>query len=281
MIDSRIDKIIDNALREDIGNQDITTHILIPKDEVSQAFMVTRQEAVLCGLEIAKRVFHKLDKMAKFRSSYKDGDKVSANTKILFITAKTRALLTGERVALNFLTYLSGIATTTSFFLKKIHPSKVKIMDTRKTTPCLRNLEKYAVKCGGGINHRFTLSEMVLIKDNHRSAYQSRMSLREMIKRAKKVSNKPVEVEVNNLIQLKQALSAHPDIILLDNMPLKQIKKAVTLIRKMKKRPLLEVSGRVNLENVRAIAKTGIDRISIGALTHTRKAIDISLEVIS
>src|SRR3989338_7343598 len=276
---NNIRKTIEQALREDLPVQDITTNVLIPGDKTSRAYIITKQEAVLCGLQIAKKVFQRLDKNISFRSPYSDGERVPANTRIAFLRGKTRAILSGERVALNFLSHLSGIATKTHNFVKKIRPLKVKILDTRKTIPGLRNLAKYAVQCGEGKNHRMHLGSMALIKDNHRAACH-RISLDEIIQKTKKATHKHVEVEVNTLPQFKTALKGNPDMILLDNMSLRQIKEAVRITRSLRPSPLLEVSGNVSLKNVRRIAKTGVDRISIGALTHTVQAIDLSLELI-
>lgn len=280
-INKTIDKIIALAIREDVGSQDITTNVLVPKKDIAQAFFVTRERAVICGLNLVQGVFKKLDKNVRCRFFCKDGDTVDANKKIIWIEGKTRSLLTGERVALNFLCRLSGIATATRHFVKAVDPYKTKIMDTRKTTPGLRILEKLAVACGDGTNHRLNLSEMVLIKDNHRTVCLSKISIPEMIRRAKKMSHKPVAVEVDDLKEFAQALEAAPDIILLDNMTPAQIRKAVALARKLKphKRAALEVSGNVSLRNVRAIAKTGVDRISVGSLTHSSRSVDISMEI--
>ncbi|HOW36342.1 MAG TPA: carboxylating nicotinate-nucleotide diphosphorylase [Candidatus Omnitrophota bacterium] len=281
-INKTIDKITALAIREDVGSQDITTNVLVPKKDTAQAFFVTRERAVICGLNLVQAVFKKLDPNVKCRFFCKDGDMVNANKRIIWIEGKTRSLLTGERVALNFLCRLSGIATATRHFVQAVRPYKTKIMDTRKTTPGLRILEKLAVACGDGINHRLNLSEMVLIKDNHRTVCLSKISIPEMIQRAKKMSNKPVAVEVDDLKEFEQALEAEPDIILLDNMTPTQIRKAVKLARKLKpgKRAALEVSGNVNLRNVRAIAKTGVDRISVGSLTHSSRSVDISMDII-
>lgn len=273
------DQLIGQALGEDRVHRDITTKYLIPEDALSEAFIIVREEGVVCGLNIVKKIFKKLDPKVKFRVNRSDGDKVKKNDKILFIKGKARALLSGERVSLNFLSLLSGIATLTHAFVKKVSPHKVKIMDTRKTPPGLRALAREAVRCGGGVNHRFDLSAMVFIKDNHRVTPHNGLSLKEAVVHVRRKTSKPIEVEVDNMAQLKQAFGAHPDIILLDNMTVKQIKKAVVLNRKNKHRSLLEASGGVNLKNVRSIARTGVDRISIGALTHSPKAIDFSMEM--
>lgn len=277
-------KIIDIALKEDIHKGDITTEILIPKSLISTAYIITREKCVICGIHIVERIFKKLDRHAIFKAYCKDGDEVLKNKNIIRIKAKTRALLTGERVALNFLSHASAIGTKTRAYVKQTAPYPVKIYDTRKTTPCLRALEKMAVRHGGGYNHRHNLSEVVIIKDNHwielRSSY--RKSLKELVLRAKEITKNPVVIEVENLRHFKEVIKSEPDIILLDNMNVKQIRKAVRYKRKFTpdSKTQLEVSGNVTLKNIRSIAKTGIDRISSGALTHTRKAVDLSLEII-
>lgn len=280
---SRIDKIVDLALREDVGSGDITTQVLIPSDKISQAFILSREEAVVSGLDVAKKAFQKLDAKTKFKPCIEEGQFIPAKTKVAWLKGKTQAILTAERVALNFLSHLSAIATRTRQFVKAVYPHQVKIMDTRKTTPGLRELERRAVRCGGGVNHRFNLEDMVLIKDNHRQACPDSCSIGQMIQLARLKTKKPVEVEVDNLQQLQEALQARPDVVLLDNMSLTEIKNAVAL---KKKYPAcqhieLEVSGNVNINTIRAIARIGVERISIGALTHTKKAIDFSLELVS
>lgn len=275
--------IIKQALNEDIGRGDITTQILIPRNKKVKAIIFLREEAIVCGIEIAKQVFKALDRYLKLKSYYKDGDRVKAKKTIMEIQGRARAILTGERVALNFLSHLSGIATQTAKFVKKVKPYKVMILDTRKTLPGLRQLQKFAVSCGGGFNHRFGLWDMVLIKDNHKKAQEAKHKIPDLIKRVKqKARNKKIEIEVENLKEFKQALKAKPDIIMLDNMSLGQIKRAVKFLANNYKKTTikLEVSGNVNLNNVRQIAKTGVDFISVGALTHSAGAIDISLKIL-
>ncbi|MDP8266748.1 MAG: carboxylating nicotinate-nucleotide diphosphorylase [Candidatus Aceula meridiana] len=278
---THIHKFVDWALAEDIGISDITTDIFVPKNMTSTAFIVTHQKATFVGFGIVKEVFQKLDPNAKVEAFFKDGDTVKAETKIIKITGKTRALLTGERVALNFLNHLSAIATNTTTFIEKIKPYKIQIVDTRKTTPGFRVLEKWAVRCAKGVNHRLNLSEMVLIKDNHHLVTRPKMSLHEMIELAKRKTKKPICIEVENLKDFKDVYDAHSDIILLDNMNIAQIRKAVLFAKKSKisHKPMLEVSGGVNLKRIRSIAKAGIKRVSIGALTHTKKGINISMEL--
>ena len=273
--------MITQALKEDACGHDITTQILIPKNKISEAKILIKGKAVICGLILVQKIFQKLDKNIQFHSFCNDGDLIKEKTCIASIKGKTRALLTGERVALNFLGHLSGIATTTYHFVQRIHGLKTKILDTRKTTPGLRELEKYAVRCGGAHNHRRDLNEMILIKDNHLEALQYQMSIAQLLRRIKNRTNKTIEIEVDHFIQFKEALRENPDIILLDNMNPRQLKEAVTILKTInpKKKPLLEASGGITLSNVRSIAKTGVDRISIGALTHSHKSIDFSMEL--
>jgi len=277
----KINALIRRALREDAVSKDITTNSLIPGTHTSQCVIIVKEDAVLCGLAIAKKVFQKLNKHIRFQTKFKDGAIVKRNTTIAIIKGKTRSLLTGERVALNFLGYLSGIATNTHNYVTKARRQRAKIYDTRKTTPGLRLLEKYAVKCGGGYNHRSNLSEHVLIKDNHRQACYPKQTIPQAIQRVKSKTKKTLEIEVDNLSQFKQALPAAPNMILLDNMTCAQMKKAVALTRTLprNKRPLLEASGGITLSNVVNVARTGVNRISIGSLTHSHKAINVTMEL--
>ncbi len=277
------DKIITQAFQEDAIRQDITTNLLVPLNKISEGCILFKEEGVVCGIEFAKQVFKKLDKSVKFSPLFKDGNPIKKNTKIVQIKGKTRALLSAERTALNFLGYLSGIATLTHQFVKQVKPYKAQILDTRKTTPGLRYLEKYAVKCGGGINHRVDLKEMVLIKDNHREVCHPQMSIPEIIALFRKKIKVPIEIEVDNFEQFKQAITVNPDIILLDNMTPVQMKKAVEFNKKntQKKKILLEASGGITLRNVKKVAQAGVDRISVGALTHSHRAINVSMEIAS
>ncbi|MCD4781893.1 MAG: carboxylating nicotinate-nucleotide diphosphorylase [Candidatus Omnitrophica bacterium] len=278
-----IDKYIKLALKEDLGGEDITTNALVPVDDYSKAHIVVKENAMLCGLKIAREVFKKLDPKIIFHTLHKDSDHVEKNMIIATIKGQTRAILTGERTALNFLGYLSGIATHTHKFIEAVRPYDVEILDTRKTAPGLRQLKKYAVKCGGGKNHRINLNEMVMIKDNHREACHPHVSITESIHIARRHTRKTVEIEVDTLDQFLEAIKAHPDIILLDNMSFAEMKEAVKLNKKsvFLKKPLLEASGGITLHKVRHVAETGVDRISIGSLTHTTRMIDVSLELLS
>ncbi len=272
-------KIVRQALKEDIANGDITTHLLIHKNQISKAFIVTREKAVISGLDVVREVFKILHPAIRIYFHCKNGQRVKPHTKLLTLFGKTQALLTGERVALNFLSHLSGIATLTAQFVKNV-PGHIKILDTRKTTPGLRFLERQAVRSGGGFNHRTNLNDMVLIKDNHKIACKNKMPLSQMVQLAKSRTRKPVEIEVGNLKEFNEALNTRADIILLDNMAPADIRKAVKSAGAIHPRPLLEISGRINLKNIRSYAQTGVDRISIGALTHSIKSIDMSLELL-
>ncbi|MCK5014865.1 MAG: carboxylating nicotinate-nucleotide diphosphorylase [Candidatus Omnitrophica bacterium] len=278
-----LNQLIRRALSEDAANNDITTNSLIPKHHVSQATIIIKEDAVVCGLKIVERIFKLLDSRIRFETMHPDGTKVKRNTIVAKLKGKTRAILTGERVALNFLGYLSGIGTDTNKFIAKTRHTKVKILDTRKTTPGLRILEKRAVKCGGGHNHRPDLSELVLIKDNHRGACHPHLSIPEAIKRARRKTKKTIEIEVDTLAQFKEALLAEPDMILLDNMNCAQMKKAVAIVKELplRRRPILEASGGITLRNVAQVAHTGVDCISIGSLTHSHNGIDVSLEIVN
>lgn len=271
-----IDKIIEQALLEDIWTGDITSESIIPYDLKARSIIKTKEEGIIAGLGIANLVFKKLDSEIVFQEKIKDGTKVSRDKVLSEITGPAQTILKGERVALNFLQRMSGIATITSKFCQKVKDFPVRIVDTRKTTPGLRILEKYAVRMGGGYNHRFGLYDTVLIKDNHiavaggiRSAVNS---VRKQIAHTVKI-----EVEVENLSQLQEALKMKTDIIMLDNMDLETMKKAVKMA---KGEALIEASGGITLEKVRKIAQTGVDLISIGALTHSVKSLDISMEII-
>lgn len=272
---SDLHKIVRCALTEDLVRNDVTTRLLFPKMIKAEATIQAKQEAILAGLPVAKAVFIQVDPKLKFKSLVRDGDRVRPGTIVARLEGDGRSLLKGERVALNFLQHLSGIATLTARFVEAVRGTKATILDTRKTTPGLRNLEKYAVRTGGGRNHRMSLSDGILIKDNHLALAGS---LKAVVERAKK--NAPrgfkVEAETTNRTELEEALAAKADIILLDNMSIPQLKEAVVLINGQ---ALTEVSGGVNLNNVREIASTGVDFISIGALTHSAPAVDLSMDI--
>jgi len=272
-----IDRIITNALEEDIGSGDITTTALIPEDHVSSASLIAKENFILAGLPFAKRTFELVDSNLKFRALKKEGGLVKAGTVAATIKGSTRSLLTAERTALNILQRLSGIATLTNEYVKAVKGLGTGIVDTRKTAPGLRFFDKYAVKTGKGTNHRYGLFDGVLIKDNHIAAAGG-------IAKAVKLAHSKahhllkIEVEVKDLKEVREAVSAGADIIMLDNMQPDMIKEAVDIIRKKAPSITIEASGNVSLKNVRRIAETGVDLISIGALTHSAPATDISLK---
>jgi len=272
----KIEQIIKEALAEDIGKGDLTSNAIIPAKMSAKAKIIAKQNGVICGMLIAEAIFRSLN--VKLIPKVKDGRNVSKGTVIAVLSGPARKILAGERTALNFLQRLSGISTTTSEFVKQCAGTKAIILDTRKTMPMFREIEKYAVKCGGGTNHRMGLNDAILIKDNHTAVLNSIISA---IQKAKKAGS--VEVEVKNTAELVKALSAGADRVLLDNMNIGHLKKSVEIVKKHnllgKKKVRTEASGGVNIGNVRQIAKTGVDYISIGALTHSPKALDISLEI--
>jgi nicotinate-nucleotide pyrophosphorylase (carboxylating) len=258
-------------LTEDIGTGDITTNAIVPEMHVSRARIVAKENGIIAGQSIAKEVFRGLDDTLVYEECKSDGEHVKKGDIITIVKGKTRAILTGERVALNFLQRLSGIATLTGKFVEAVEGTGVKILDTRKTSPGHREKEKYAVRMGGGYNHRGNLSEMALIKENHIAAAGS---IKDAVMKVRDISKVPIEVEVKNMVELEEALKENTDRIMLDNWDTKGIKAAVLFVNK--KIPI-EVSGNVNIENVKEIAKAGVDFISIGALTHSFKSLDISL----
>jgi len=277
--------LVARALTEDIGDGDVTSLALIKKNLSIHAEIVSKQgNIVICGLGIIREVFRQLDKRIKVLSSVRDGNFIKKPSSICRITGPAQAILNGERTALNFLGRLSGIATKTKNLADKCKPYKVKILDTRKTTPCLRILEKYAVRMGGGYNHRLGLFDQVLIKDNHIKIMRDsldRPTITKIIKRAKEKTQckKVIEVEVKNIQELRQALKAGPDIIMLDNLGLSEIRKAVTIRNAFNPDIKLEASGNINEQNIVKIARCGVDFISLGMLTHSVNNVDFSLNV--
>ncbi len=275
--------LVDLAIQEDIGKGDITSKTVNLPNEKTEAMLVSRESGVLSGIPVAQYVLKKIAPKCKMTIFLKDGSALTKGSKIARIKGTTNELLTAERIMLNFLQHLSGIASITAQYVSKTKGTKACILDTRKTTPAYRKLEKYAVACGGGQNHRMGLFDMVMIKDNHIASLSqsSAEPIKEAIKRAKKKipKNMKIIVEVDNLKQLKEALPANPNIILLDNMSNADLKKAVSLRDKTNPKILLEASGGVNLNTVRSIAQTGVDRISVGSITHSVKALDIGLDI--
>ena len=266
------------ALAEDVGAGDITSLATVPDHTTATAVMVAREPLVVAGLPVAEAVFRQVAPALEITSRAADGDRVEARQPLMRIGGAARSILTAERVALNFLQRLSGIATLTRQYVDAIQGACATILDTRKTTPGLRRLEKYAVECGGGRNHRFGLFDMVLIKDNHLAALRDALPnpVAAAVQRAREqYPGVRVEVEADTLEQVDLALDAGVDVVLLDNMTLVQLRLAV---QKARGRALTEASGGVNLGTVRAIAETGVDFISVGALTHSARAVDIALD---
>jgi len=268
-----VDKIIKNALIEDIPSEDITTNSIVDTKSISTVELLCKEEGIIAGLEIFKRVFEILGNVEV--ELYKcDGDRVYPKDKVGFLKGSTRNLLMGERIALNLLQRMSGIATLTNEFAREIEHTNAKLLDTRKTTPNLRILEKYSVKVGGGCNHRFNLSDGVMLKDNHISAAGGIKNAVELVRKNSSFVRK-IEVETESLEMVKEALDAKVDIIMLDNMSLDLAKEAVNLINK---KALIEFSGNVELSNIKEIAEIGVDYISVGALTHSAKILDFSMK---
>lgn len=270
-----VDRILENALDEDIGPGDITTSAIVDSEIRGEAQLSAKEDAVLAGMEIFSRVFSLLDPGIEVNSKFHDGDVLRDGTYIAQLKGSLRGILIGERTALNFLQHLSGIATLTRAYVEKTKPSQVRVIDTRKTTPGLRLLEKYAVRVGGGSNHRFGLFDGILIKDNHIVAAGSITRAVERVK-AHVPHTVRIEVEVTDTKGLEEAISARADAVLLDNMSLEEMSSAVSIAGG---RVLLEASGSVTLESIGEIAKTGVDLISVGAITHSARSVDISLEV--
>ena len=274
MEDAAVDAIIETALKEDMPHGDITSESIIPARSKSEAIILTKEEGVLAGIDVARRVFYKIDQSISFEKILDDGQIFRKKDTIATLRGPSISLLKGERTALNFLQRMSGIATTTRRFVRVLEGTKTKILDTRKTTPGLRLLEKYAVKIGGGVNHRSDLSEMVLIKDNHLKLVGS---ISQAVMRAKEKVNPGVriEVEATNLEEVQEAVRSGADVVMLDNMSIKKMKEAVKWI---KGKIPLEVSGKVTLRRIVEIASLGVDYISVGSLTHSYKSVDMSIE---
>lgn len=268
-----IDEIVRNALREDIGSGDVTTQVTVDTVSSAQGELLAKEDFLLAGLDVARRVFQLVDAEIRLDSGFHDGTAIDGGLVFALVTGRASSLLQGERVALNFLQRLSGVATLTRQFVKAVEGTGAAIVDTRKTTPGLRWLEKYAVRVGGGRNHRFSLGDGILIKENHSRAAGG---IAVAVNRALRAGPHPlrIEVEVSTLDEVEEALTAGADILLLDNMDVETIGRAV---ERVAGKVLLEVSGGVSLQTVRSIAECGVDFISVGALTHSSRAIDISL----
>ncbi len=275
-----INAIVLAALEEDGAHDDVTTRALVAPDQWGAGVIIAKDDGIIAGLPVAAAAMTALDEEVAFDTLVADGDRVSAGARLVEIEGNLASLLIAERVALNFLQRLSGVATLTREFVDAVVGTKAIILDTRKTTPGLRQLERYAVRCGGGQNHRFNLASGVLIKDNHIAAVRSRGidDLSDVVTLARNIvpHTMKIEIEVTNLAMLKEALEGGADIILLDNMTVDEIRACVELSAG---RALVEASGGITLDNVRAIAATGVDYISVGRLTHSAPSLDISLDV--
>ncbi len=269
-----IDPIIEAALKEDMPRGDVTSDSVVPEGSRSSAVLLAKEKGVLAGMPVAKRVFQKIDASVRFMHELQDGSMLQEGTRIARLDGDSASLLKGERTALNFLQRMSGIASETRKYVQALKGTETKILDTRKTTPGLRVLEKYAVKVGGGQNHRFSLSDMVMLKDNHIKMVGG---IPEAVKRAKDKASEEllIEVETTCLEEVKEALTSGADRIMLDNMTVDQIKEAVAIV---KGRVPLEVSGNVDLKKIPVLAGLGVDFISVGRLTHSYKSLDISMD---
>lgn len=264
------------AIEEDIGNGDITTQSVIPEEKMARAIIISKGNFIVAGIPFAREVFRIVDPNTDFKVYYNDGSRVKERDIIAEVSGRARSILNCERVCLNLLQRLSGIATMTQAFVEKVKGLNVKIVDTRKTTPLMRFFEKYAVRVGGGYNHRFGLYDGILIKDNH---IEVAGSITKAIEAARKHHHlSKVEVEVENIKDLKEALRCGADVVMLDNMSIADMREAVKLA---KGKVILEASGNINLTNVRSVAETGVDLISIGAITHSAPAVDISMKIVS
>jgi nicotinate-nucleotide pyrophosphorylase (carboxylating) len=268
-------RLIDMAFAEDIGTGDITTDYLVSSYSRGSGIIIAKEDLILAGLDIAKTVFQRLDPEVQLQSDCEDGAEVACGETVLHLEGNMRALLTGERPALNFLQHLSGIATHVRAYVKALNNSRVRLVDTRKTTPGWRSLEKYAVRMGGAYNHRMGLYDGVLIKDNHIAAcggiQQAVAAARKQISHLLKI-----EVEVTDLAGVIQALESGADVIMLDNMDIAHIREAVSVIQN---RAIVEVSGGITLKNLTELSETGVDLISVGALTHSARAVDLSMRI--
>ena len=273
----QVEEVIDAALAEDAVSRDVTTQALVPPHLEGRARIQAKADGVLAGIDVARQVFARVDPSLSFQAMAADGSRVARGDVVATIEGSTASILTAERTALNFLCHMSGIATETARYVEAVRGCRARMTDTRKTTPGIRPLEKYAVRAGGGESHREDLGAMVLIKDNHLAALKRQgLGIGDAVARARAHAGLRVEVEVESVAQVEEALSAGADIIMLDNMSLAEMRRAVALAAG---RCLVEASGGVTLASVRAVAETGVDLISVGALTHSAPALDLGLEL--
>ena len=286
-LNKHIQSLVKSALREDSCQRDITTVFAISSKLKGKGVIAAQEKGVLSGIEVAKAVFKQLNQKIVFKALKKDGSAFKKGEEIAIIQGSLRTILTGERVALNFLSLLSGITTLTKKFVEKVKDRRVEIKDTRKTIPNLRILEKYAVRVGGGRNHRISLSDGIIVKDNHlkaagciRHGRLNKKRFTNLVADLREQSSLPIEIEVENLGELKEVFKYKPDIIMLDNFSIKNLNRAVSLRNKYYPKIKLEASGGINLNNVRAVAGSGVDHISMGMITDSPQVIDFSLDII-
>ena len=284
--EAELRRLAESALAEDRADRDVTTAALVPEDQTGRGLIIARAEGILAGLPVARAVFLAVDTALVWKPSLEDGHPLSSGDRVVTIEGSLSSILRAERVALNYLTHLSGVATATAAVVRSLEGNGCRLRDTRKTIPGLRALEKYAVRLGGGTNHRLNLAEGVLIKDNHLAALLDRdLGIADALRLARqglaRLGNPDtrIEIEVTTVDEARQALGAAADELLLDNMPLDQMREVVALAAAHDPRPLLEASGGITLKNARAVAQTGVDFISMGAITHSAEALDMSLEV--
>lgn len=273
------DKQLKRFLKEDVPAGDTTSDVLISKKAVIKAFIIAEEKGVLCGMGIIKRLYSLINKSIIFNAHRTDGQSIRKGMKIVTVKGNARNILKGERIALNILQQLSGVATMTSRYVHEIRGTRAHIYDTRKTIPGLRELQKYAVRCGGGRNHRMTLHDAVLVKDNHLSCINTIECLAQAITVWRK-QKKCIEIEADNLKQVREIMELDADIIMLDNFSLRNLRKAVAYIkaRRRKRKPAIEVSGGISLNNIRRVASLGVERIAVGAITHSSPILNYTME---
>ncbi len=279
--EAHLRRLAEDALAEDRASEDVTTATLVPNDQRGRGVIIARADGILAGLPLARAVFAAADASLAWRPHIDDGHRLSPGDRVATIEGSLASILRAERVALNYLTHLSGVATATAAVVRALEGSGCRLRDTRKTIPGLRTLEKYAVRMGGGSNHRLDLAEGVLIKDNHLAALRGRgLGIADAVRLARDANpDMRIEIEVTTVEEAREALDAAADELLLDNMPLDQIREVVALAAGRDPKPVLEASGGISLENARQVAETGVGFISMGAITHSARALDMSLEL--
>jgi nicotinate-nucleotide pyrophosphorylase (carboxylating) len=279
--EAHLRRLAENALAEDRAREDVTTAALVPDDQRGSGIIIAKAEGILAGLPIARAVFLTADSSLAWQPHGEDGDSVSPGNRVATVEGSLASILHAERAALNYLTHLSGVATATAALVRALEGTNCRLRDTRKTLPGLRVLEKYAVRVGGGTNHRPNLAEGVLIKDNHLAALRARsLDIADAVRLARQAAPEmPIEIEVTTVEEARQALDARADELLLDNMPPHAMREVVALAAARDPRPALEASGGITLDNARQVAETGVDFISVGTVTHSAQALDLSLEM--